>query len=632
MKIIHATLALVAACSGPTEPTAVAREEVPPTAAARSASPEPEASPPQAPGVPTVRVLRLSADARPDLDGLASSSVEIEGSAEEGWDQEGADEYSAMLAGPSTYPRVEFPEHADALNAALRDESIAIMTDMGAPPLGSGSMACRTAIARTDFVALTCSGTVVPDRGYPDTVVRSRHYRVEGARLIAFELREVLLSGTDLDAMVRQRCRQRARGVEDAEERCRGMPSRAELTLAPLGIRVEMPSVRSETGLERAEIRYAELDGKILADGALGRALAEHGRIEEVPRPAIDSDLARGRAVSSAGPLGELLHRWLRLSAADRAVVRVAAERADESRLVVGDEVSEEDATRIAVALGGEAAEAWEWSGGAAEPVLAITRTELNLRNTVASWSSIELAIPEGTLVIAVRGRALGRSSSFGREGTWARVSVSRTLDGWVAGNLLREHEGCRPEAAPFLTSLPASARERAERSLVTSVVDLQRRGATARAAAFVGALRPLRSRRGDRAASPGRFRVTVYALDEQRCALGERLASHDVDGVLWALHMIGTRARGGDPLLVIGARHGPAFSHPIPLRYSIFELGASAPAWTGETHDFAEVHVGRERDGRYEIFRAAGGRRETVVVRENGRLVEHGDDVPAAP
>lgn len=582
-----ASLGLSCSSGAPPRGTEESAAREPEAHIAPAASSDRETPAPTQDGADTVAVLRFAEDARPRIESLTTGTQVEPGTGMEN----PRDEYDALVAGPTSYPVVEFPEHADALNAQLREQTLSLISrlDEDEHPDGYGRAICRAAVARADLVGMRCSGIVVYNRGGPFEELVTRSYRVIGERLVEFDLHDALLPGATLDDLVRRACR---RAADHAEEICEESPGYSDLSISPRGIRIDMGRPIGERFEPlTAYIPWRSLDGLVLADGPLGPALTEYATRTLVPRPTVPPPHGQGFAVSERAHFGTLMHRWASLSEADRAMVRMDALSPDDGQLVVTQDVGRARAEELAAALGATASEA-RWSSAPLEIVVQETRRDTSLRRgpSRTQWGGAGFVqLPAGAQVLALRGRILRRESALGARGRWALVSPAPAVQGWAAGNLLRAPPGCRVAPDALLDGLPDATRARARRTLILSRVTVFRRGRRSDAVLSAVMVRAHRRRR-----AIGRARVQLHAIDAQ-CEVGRRLAIAEADGLLWTANVTHTQASGGETLMVLAT--APS-SDSRSLRWSLMAQGRrTTERWSGETSENYTPRYARSRE-----------------------------------
>ncbi|MEO0324341.1 MAG: hypothetical protein AAF447_15375 [Myxococcota bacterium] len=565
---------LTVACDDPApEPLA---PEQPPAADAPGAQAATPAEAPreeaeaEAPETRMVRVVRFPEGEDVRLSTFASGPIRRIPIPEDGWGEPGS--YATVRPGDD-------PALAERINAYIRQQAT-----QGDPEYPGK---CRIAFAHPRLLSVRCEVMEIYERGGADLTTVTSLVKVTEDGFEALRLEDAFSPTASLDAKARRACartlRREGRAPAEAERGCRGQATRAR-ALTRRGVRFWVPDYDERGHLQDSLpvlVPFAELDGGVLADHPLGKALAElpGTRVEEVLLPPglvapgeVEEGTAFGKEAIAQVAIGE----YLALPAAARAELVLAG--GDAGYRLARPASSEAPA---AVALGEGRAASWTH---ALVPRVVRTRVETSFR--VRPGEMRTLILPPGTLVGVGLGRVHGRESAMGERGTWALTAAAPGVFGYTAGALLEAHEGCEPPTEAFLSAVPGSQRERAEASLVRASLELRRGGRGVPVFAYGAAL--LReSRRRE-----GRSRVEIFERSGE-CALGRRLARHDLDGNLYAIRFAKTRPHGGKTLLLLGSYRR------MRIHWELFELGGDEPLWSTAHSRGAGVEVRAEvREG----------------------------------
>ena len=199
-------------------------------------------------------------------------------------------------------------------------------------------------------------------------------------------------------------------------------------------------------------------------------------------------------------------------------------------------------------------------------PVLLRASASLNVRGGPSANAEYVRTLPEGTLVVALRGVVDGIPSAPGR-GNWSWITASETLHGWVASGVTRDYAGCTPDVPALMGNFPSD-----------------------RGAALQGDVLMSRIER------PGALMFLVTARDSERGASFAAVLTSDahchlsapsverIDGELDDALVTWTAEQGGEPLLGVGFR---AFgSRGGDTTWSFWRVsttgagGGDAPTW----------------------------------------------------
>jgi hypothetical protein len=582
MRIVIALFAIACGTEQSTrraDPPLVAVEDTEEEVAAPS---EEEPPPPEVDPTRRVRVVVVPANVRlpqiPSRDVPYPDSYGFDGSYE-----------------PGSWPRLEPTDPSlawltDAVKAKTDEYIAGLDCEDCSDPYEAG---CFVSVATPEVISLDCTGHMMTDRGGGQEHDTSRAYAVDDGRLVFFQLRDALLPGESFDRLAITHCvrsvaaAQRREGYREASPQELCQHADPILSITERGIRMRFACRGDNYSSShdcRSDVAFSELDRKILADSPLGRALARIDGVttEEVALPPdviLPGEERAGYAITPPARLAETLARWAALSPEHRADLRIAADEADQSSLVLENESAAAERAR---AIGGELRPlAWRRM---LAPFVGRTRVMTNVRADIG-----RLLVPPGTHLAGVRGIIGGRESAIGARNTWAFTSLAPNVHAWVAGNLIDEGSDCVPSPERFHAEIPAAIRDRASRSTLTMTFDLP--GRTPRpVAAFVTVLRiPNRT--------AGRFRVAIYERDAS-CNVGRRLHRSDLSGYFRGFATSSTHAGGGAPLVVVAAAPPSGRSD-----WNLYALGGTAPLFTAQQEGEVEVVPGLHEGGTYYPF-----------------------------
>jgi hypothetical protein len=208
-------------------------------------------------------------------------------------------------------------------------------------------------------------------------------------------------------------------------------------------------------------------------------------------------------------------------------------------------------------------------------PVVVRVTASLNVRSGPAAAETYIRTLPEGTIVVVLRGLVDGIVSQPGR-GNWSRVVASETLHGWVASGVTSDYTGCAPELGTVLTQLAGDRSDAVARDVLASRMEI---GAA-------GLFFLLTARDPDRA----RSYVGLFASD-RRCQLEQRQIVV-LDGEVEDALVTATAQQGGEPLLAAGSRAFGAAGAPTTWRF--WRLETPAPVWEVTVPTAMDVPDGR--------------------------------------
>lgn len=476
--------------------------------------------------------------------------------------------------------RVTHPDEAiarwleDALDAAQGYQQI------NGDWYGDGDVeSAEVSLATRELLAVTAPEIVSYSRDESGCELFPTLYRYGDGRLEEVDLYSQLLPGFELAPAIRRACE---RGDDEPRVGCGDFPSVARLNVRRAGL----VAYDEDCGSSAYDIPFAELDRGVLASSLLGRALLEVDGAEavEVPRPELP-EMEEAHRVTG-GSLGRVLQRWWRAPAAVRAQVRFATgHEGNLSHVELVTAAPPSAAVREAFSLPPDQSHGTMRFPDVASPVAVRARTASVLRASPYGEET-RMLLPEGAHLHVLRGRVGGRETAFGRPDTWAAAAINGTTVGWVAGNLVREHEGCVPSADRFVDAMPEDRRERARRTLLVADTEIVERGSRRRVALFVALTAPHNRRR------VGATRIALHALGDA-CAVGERIAQWDLEGAYFGVRVGATEQRGGRAFLAVGLRGRPHDSA------SVLVVGVPDPALEvdvedGEDEPELETGVGR--------------------------------------
>jgi len=567
MRPLVALLVLVCACSEP----------------APEVTPEPEADEPEAPAPdepedettdpPPVRALP---DPLPEITSLPV--------------RPGGREFE--MGGEFRWPVIEHPD--EGVREALAGIIDSLVRELSTYVYAAH---CRAGLAHESLVSVSCT-VEYETRGGMGLTDAQLHLAINGGRLHPVSLSDMFEPDFDLDALIEARCQARREvglrahpgsTLEHAQfdELCE--QTWAFPTPEGLAIRATNTFVHHMVPME---VPWAELREHVRADGPLAPVFGA----DPVPFPAVDEADATGWAVTSVGPTGALVRRWMEVDPAQAGGLVVEQLGGRLTRLVLPGTDSD-TARRIAGLLGGEATPVLlgQTSGRVQRvgwdehriqrdqrhdrpslPVRWVHTTEdLNLHSCATSERHERpLAIlPAGSMVAAVGGGSLRRA------GAYVRV-VTAFGEGTLASRHLRAHEEC--------VVAPGESGRHAAR------VQFREAGAS-RDAWLVWS----RLDRGSR-----------VALRERGddCALGDPILEVDVERPAFDVRLVGTTPHGGHTLLVVGTS-GARREPPFGVRYRVWRRGRRGPVldetfeWDPEEDDFESARLGETVDETYFPF-----------------------------
>lgn len=294
-------------------------------------------------------------------------------------------------------------------------------------------------------------------------------------------------------------------------------------------------------------------------------AVAPAGHAEDGP-----SELAGPNAhvVAGPGPLSRLALAWARLSDADRGLdVRIVPSGANWS-LVASPDVAEEQARRVAAALGSSALAHPAWDDAQAlRPALLHTNVRLNVHVESDIRSATRHVLAHDTIVVGLYGTYDGAVSSAEGDGAVTYFIVSPEDSGWALSRFLEPHSGCMPAVDSFVD--PRGQRTAMPANTTFARTHVEHFGA--RVPVFFVVARERR---------PARSILAIHAV-EDGCTLGEQLDIREIDGVVDEAFFTETARAGGYSLLL--ASWHPRATPPDDgvLEWAAYALEEPYPVWT---------------------------------------------------
>ena len=287
----------------------------------------------------------------------------------------------------------------------------------------------------------------------------------------------------------------------------------------------------------------------------------ESSEITPEPPPIASHDPSESPSAHTiAGPdrLSSLALAWARLPHADRAHEVRLVSAAGRWSLIAAPQVEEEDAQRLASALGQADIARADWGEGL-RPALLRSNVRLNVHVEASVRSATREVIAHDTLVVGLYGTIDGAASRAEGEGAVTYFVVSAEQAGWALSRFLEPHEGCMPTVDALVdeggqrTALPS------ETSFARTHVELL----GPREPAFLVVAR-------DRSAA--RTTVALHRA-EGECALGAPLLSRRIDGVVDETFLTETARAGGQSLLLVSWH-----PRPTPPDDGVMEWAAYLP------------------------------------------------------
>jgi hypothetical protein len=289
--------------------------------------------------------------------------------------------------------------------------------------------------------------------------------------------------------------------------------------------------------------------------GAIADGLAITGA------PAVEGATASGPFVSAPASLASLAIAWREMPPELRECVALTP---DADRWIVHAVAScAARAPELIAAFGaaGPARPGAPDAGALAaslSPLVMGTNTRSNVRTGPGLSHDLTDSIPDGTLVVALRGTFGGEESHAGGRGTWTRAVIADGVEGWIASTLLAPWTHCMPRADAIGGGHVIASH--------TRIVE----GDHERDALV---LLELRGDREDR-----RSRVRIAPIDEQ-CGIQRTI--HIPRGNEPIEDLFVTRiAPEGETLLLIGTRDPGPRATEGRIRWAAWRLGGEAPAW----------------------------------------------------
>jgi len=291
----------------------------------------------------------------------------------------------------------------------------------------------------------------------------------------------------------------------------------------------------------RSPFLFAIVAGLAVVGGLAWAYLHEGASPAIAPEPppiASDDPSTTPSAHTIGGPdrLSSLALAWARLPDADRAHEVRLVSAGGRWSLIAAPGVGEEDAQRLATALGHGAIASVEWSEGL-RPALLRTNVRLNVHVEPNVRSATREVLAHDTLVVALHGTIDGAASSAEGEGAITYFVVSPEHAGWALSRFLEPHEGCIP-------TLDALVDERGQRTAAPPEISFARTHVELfqRVPAYLVVAR-------DRSAARS---VVALHRAEGECAVGEPILSRRIDGLVDETFLTETARAGGQSLLLV--------------------------------------------------------------------------------